>query len=206
MDHPIQLTEDEFDSKYTMVKNHLDDNASLDGCMFETYDDQVKYIASLADTKTVWTYLEGDDDCYFVTGMHFVNRLGYFITTEPYTQECEVKLNLFERGEFMTHSPSPWVFVQDTRFTYEKYCVNHQNKQLDAGLPTVVAEISEGPHGLADARLIAAAPEMLEALKLIKNEVTEDLSGLDLDMAWGILHTVRGMADEALAKATGVEQ
>jgi len=90
------LTEDEFDSKYTMVKNHLDDNASLDGCMFETYGEELKYIASLADTKTVWTYLEGEDDYYFVTGMNFDTNLGYFITTEPYTQEYEVKLNLFQ--------------------------------------------------------------------------------------------------------------
>ena len=90
------LTEKEFDSIFTPVKNHLDNNASLDGCMFETYGNELKYIASLADTKTVWTYLEGEDDYYFVTGMHFVNELGYFITTEPYTQECEVKLNLFQ--------------------------------------------------------------------------------------------------------------
>ena len=62
----------------------------------------------------------------------------------------------------MTHTQEPWVFVKDTRFTYEKYCVNHQNKHdIEAGLSTVVAEISEGPHGLADARLIAAAPALL---------------------------------------------
>jgi hypothetical protein len=89
------LTEDEFKSKFTMVKNHLDDNASLDGCMFETYGDEVDYITSLAETNTVWTYLEGEDDCYFVTGMHLVNRIGYFVTKEPYTEGCMVQLHLF---------------------------------------------------------------------------------------------------------------
>lgn len=87
------LTEDEFDSKYTMVKNHLDNNASLDGCMFETYGIELGYIASLANTKRVWTYVEGDDDYYFITGMHFDSALGYFITTEPYTEDYEAKLN-----------------------------------------------------------------------------------------------------------------
>jgi hypothetical protein len=89
------LTKDEFESKFTMVKNHLDDNASLDGCGFETYGDEVEYIASLAETNTVWTYLEGEDDCYFVTGMHLVNRIGYFVTKEPYTEDCMVQLQLF---------------------------------------------------------------------------------------------------------------
>ena len=90
------LTEDEFESKFTMVKNHLNEDAPLDGCLFETYGEEVKYIASLAGTNTVWTYLE--NEC-FITGVHFVNRLYYFVTTEPYTQEYEVKLNLFEGEE-----------------------------------------------------------------------------------------------------------
>jgi len=92
----VSLTEDEFYSKFTMVKNHLNDNASLEGCMFETYGEEVRYIQSMANTKRVWTYLEGDEgDLYFVTGMHFVNRLGYFVTTEPFTTECDVKLDTF---------------------------------------------------------------------------------------------------------------
>jgi len=89
------LTEDEFKSKFTMVKNHLDDNASLYGFMFETYGAEVDYIASLAKTNTVWTYLEGEDDFYFVTGMLLVNRIGYFVTKEPYTEDCMVQLHLF---------------------------------------------------------------------------------------------------------------
>jgi hypothetical protein len=90
---PMELTEDEFYSKFTMVKNHLDEDAPLDGCLFETYGKEVEYIASLAGTNTVWTYL--DNEC-FVTGAHLVNRLYYFVTTEPYTEEYEVKLNLYE--------------------------------------------------------------------------------------------------------------
>ena len=93
--HIKNLTEDEFESKFTMIKNHIDNNASLYGCMFETYGDEVDYIASLANTKTVWTFLEGEDDCYFVTGMHLVNRIGYFVTKEPYTEDCMVVLHLF---------------------------------------------------------------------------------------------------------------
>lgn len=90
--NPLQLTEDEFYSKFTMVKNHLDEDACLDGCMFETYGAELEYIASLAETKTVWTFTEGDKGMFFQTGAHWVNRQGYFVTTEPYTEECIVEL------------------------------------------------------------------------------------------------------------------
>lgn len=71
-------------------------------------------------------------------------------------------------------TPGQWSFAKDTRYTYEKYCVNHNNKQhLEAGWSTVVAEVSEGPHGLADARLIAAAPELLITCIKLANRVDE---------------------------------
>lgn len=89
----MRLTEDEFESKFTLVKNHLNNDASLDGCMFETYGAEVNYIASLTKTKTVWTYLEGEDDCYFVTGMHLVNCIGYLVSKEKYTEDYEVKID-----------------------------------------------------------------------------------------------------------------
>jgi hypothetical protein len=89
----LDMTEDEFYSKFEMVENHLDEDAELDGCMFETYGEELEYIKSLDGTKRVWTFLEGDEgNQYFMTGMRLVNRIGYFITTEPYTEEYEVAL------------------------------------------------------------------------------------------------------------------
>jgi len=99
---PVQITEDEFESKFTMTKNHLEPNASLDGCMYETYGEEVEYIASLANSKRVWTFIEAEDNVYFVTGMHFVNRLGYFVTTEPYTEEYEVLLGNHKGDDMLT--------------------------------------------------------------------------------------------------------
>jgi len=66
----------------------------------------------------------------------------------------------------MTHSPEPWSYVQDGRFTYEKYKIFCSDKnQLSPGFPPEIAQIVEGPEGLANARIIAAAPEMLEELR-----------------------------------------
>jgi hypothetical protein len=88
------MTHEEWEEEYVPVKNHLDDNASFDGCMFETYDEEFVHVLRNADDKKVWTYVEGDEGLYLIPGLHFVNRLGYLITEKPYTDETiEVKLD-----------------------------------------------------------------------------------------------------------------
>ena len=88
------MTHEEWEEEYVPVKNHLDDNASFDGCMFETHDEEFVHVLRNADDKKVWTYVEGDEGMYLIPGLHFVNRLGYLITEKPYTDETiEVKLD-----------------------------------------------------------------------------------------------------------------
>lgn len=88
------MTHEEWEEEYVPVKNHLDDNASFDGCMFETYDEEFVHVLRNADDKKVWTYVEGDEGLYLIPGLHFVNRLGYLITEKPYTDKTiEVKLD-----------------------------------------------------------------------------------------------------------------
>jgi len=86
------ITEDQFYEKFNPVKNHLDDNASFDGCMFETYDEEVDFVFELAKKeKRVWTIIEGENDSmFYVTGFHYVNRIGFLVTEEEYTEETEV--------------------------------------------------------------------------------------------------------------------
>ncbi len=90
-----KLTEDEFDAQFTPVENHLDDNASFSGCMFETYGEEVDYVFDLSKKEQrVWTIIEGDDDkIFYTTGFHRVNRMGFLITKEVYTEEIEVELD-----------------------------------------------------------------------------------------------------------------
>jgi hypothetical protein len=56
------------------------------------------------------------------------------------------------------------------------------------------------PH---DASLIAAAPDLLEALREINAEVTEDNAGLTRDDYESIVLTIRDVASAAIAKAEG---
>lgn len=82
----ISITEDEFVEVYRPIRNHLDPYAAFDwgdgyGTMFETFGEEFDCVIS-QPPATIWTYLSGDSDT-IVSGFHFVNRLGYFISREP---------------------------------------------------------------------------------------------------------------------------
>lgn len=112
------LTEEEFYNQYELVINQFErakqpdtvndeDLCSFSGCMFETFGEEIEYVLEMAKQNRVITIIEGDDDTcsgeceacecsptmYYVTGYHMVNRIGYLITTEPITEEFEVKLD-----------------------------------------------------------------------------------------------------------------
>jgi hypothetical protein len=86
------LTEDQFHEQFTLVENHLDDNASWDGAMFETFGEELEYVRMKAQKgNNVWTIVEGDDDTlFYCNGMRFVNRIGFLITREEWEGETDV--------------------------------------------------------------------------------------------------------------------
>lgn len=61
------------------VTNHLDTSAGYDGAMFETYGAELEHVRQ-QPTNKVWTLVEAEGHLYVVEGLHFVNRVGYFIT------------------------------------------------------------------------------------------------------------------------------
>jgi hypothetical protein len=78
----------EWSERYTPIKNHLDDNASGDGFMFETYGPEVEFVKAQPSDR-IWTLIDADGREYVIAGWHWVNRLGYFITTKPFADESE---------------------------------------------------------------------------------------------------------------------
>ena len=98
------LTEEQFYENYELIENHLEDNASFDGCMFETYGDELLIVQQMAKENRVITIIEGDEEVesefgeptlnmYYISGMHLVNRIGYLIAKEPIREEFQVKLD-----------------------------------------------------------------------------------------------------------------
>lgn len=84
----MTLTEDNFDELYVPIQNHLVEDASFGGAMFETYGEELDFVfsVSLEDNtrKTVWTIIETDGEMYCVAGFHLVNRIGFIITEKPW--------------------------------------------------------------------------------------------------------------------------
>ncbi len=92
----INITEDEFFEKYKPIKNHINLNAAFDGCMFETYGDEINFVFNVlkSDNKNVWTIIESDDTIYYISGYHLVNRFGYLITEESVPEGLEISVVL----------------------------------------------------------------------------------------------------------------
>jgi hypothetical protein len=101
-----KLTEEEFDAKYELIDNHIDTNAGFDGKMFETFGEEIDFVREISKQNRVITIVESDDNCkdcdedddecvpdmYYISGMRLVNRIGFLITSEPITEEFEVKI------------------------------------------------------------------------------------------------------------------
>lgn len=99
-----EITEEQFEKDFKLMENHIDLNASFDGCMFETYGLELLYVKEMAELNRVITIVESDGieedeegdlipNMYYVSGLHHVNRIGYLITTEPIGYEFECKID-----------------------------------------------------------------------------------------------------------------
>lgn len=64
--------------------NHWGEGATYSA--FETYDEDFEKVKA-TDNKYVWTEVDGDCGTYIVAGQHWVNRIHYFITEVPWTDE-----------------------------------------------------------------------------------------------------------------------
>lgn len=102
MTHPvIEMTEDEFETAYPLVPNHINPEAGWAvgddgrGCLFETYGDEFDYVRRF-DPQRVWTLIEGDDgDLYVVSGLHRINRVGHLLSRDPVPNGVTVRVRVF---------------------------------------------------------------------------------------------------------------
>ena len=87
-----QITWEQFEEQYQPQSNHIDDNASMGGYMFETFGAEYEHVLSVHNTEParVWTVMGDTGNVDVTSGWHFVNRLGYIITTTPADTDIEV--------------------------------------------------------------------------------------------------------------------
>ena len=99
MNDLIELTQEEWFDKFKPIPNHIDDNASFQtedgvGYMFETYDDELRFVQS-QEPNRIWTYCDGDNSgTYIFQGMRIVNRIGYFVTTVPFDGNKDYQIQI----------------------------------------------------------------------------------------------------------------
>jgi hypothetical protein len=105
----IEMTEDEWFETYKPIKNHIDTNASFDGYMFETYDEEVEFVKEQPDNH-VWMYGDGDDGGgYIWSGWGFINRIGYFVTEVPFPDNTTIQVQV----------SVPWHFCENCDSEFE---------------------------------------------------------------------------------------
>jgi hypothetical protein len=76
---------------YKPMVNHL----TNDGESYETYGDEEDYVRQ-QDERHVWTEMDGDNGVYIVNGMHFVNRIQYYITNKPWNDGEDITITVCE--------------------------------------------------------------------------------------------------------------
>jgi hypothetical protein len=98
-DNFIELSEDQFDELFPLVQDHLNPTSSWafgddPGCLFETYGEELEFVKR-QDPLTVWTLVDGDDgDLYVISGPHFVNRIGYLVSTVPVAEGVTMQVHI----------------------------------------------------------------------------------------------------------------
>ena len=109
------------------IKNSL---RKYDDIAFETYGEEVEFVQK-ADNTHIWTEVDGDSGTYIISGYHYVNRIQYYITHNPWTDE-------------MTEVPT-WVFrncdcaEESEDGDYDPNCDECDEGTIDIDCDTVVA-------------------------------------------------------------------
>lgn len=88
----IQLSEAEFAEQYPLRQNHY-----RDGFLFETFGEELAFVMK-QDPRTIWTLVDGDDGPCIISGIHYVNRIGYFVSSIPAPRAATICVPLNEEA------------------------------------------------------------------------------------------------------------
>lgn len=103
MDELKEQQVDKWLATYKPVNNHISDSSGWEinekGILFETYGEELDFVRDQPDNH-VWTWIDGDEGTVIIAGMAFVNRIGYFVTENAWTDPNEfVEVDTYEDEE-----------------------------------------------------------------------------------------------------------
>lgn len=90
----MRISDEEWTVTYKPIKNPVTADASCDGEMFETYGDDLAFVMN-QNPLCVWTYVDDDNGIpCIVSGYHLVNRIGYFVTENPFEEGSDIYVDI----------------------------------------------------------------------------------------------------------------
>lgn len=186
------MTAEDFFSLHRPLRNKLNPDAPHDGCLYETFGDELEHVRR-ADPRHVWTLIAEDGAEFVRRGFHTVNRLGYFLTEKPATTftvtfrastrfaECHLEAATAEEALQKAHA-----LHEEDPFNLDWEDYDFDARQLDA--IDVAAETGESALWESDTqRLSDAAQDLLDALEdLVERERAEaaDCGFTEDEMSW----------------------
>lgn len=76
-------TWEEFVKKHQPIKTPITKDAPYDGCMFETFGEELEMVRKHA-SEQIFTLVDADGYTFVTPGYHLVNRLGYLLVKQPW--------------------------------------------------------------------------------------------------------------------------
>lgn len=121
-------TYDTWVDTFKPIKNSF---RKYDQLAFETYGEEFEFVKSQSN-NTIWTEVDGDDGTFIIAGCHWVNRIQYYITENPWDDD-------------MTEVPT-WMYKmcdcqEDPQYEDEGYnpnCPDCEEGSIDIPCDTVV--------------------------------------------------------------------
>lgn len=77
---------EQFILEYGPQPHPLGRNHGFEGMLLETYQPDLDLVRAAAPDH-IWTICDYEDSLVIIPGFHLVNRFGYLITAEPWTDE-----------------------------------------------------------------------------------------------------------------------
>lgn len=122
-------TYDAWVTEFQPTKNTITNGIDIH---FETYGAEQEFVRT-TDPKFVWTEVDGDSGTYIVAGYSRVNRIHYYITTNPWIDEwTEVPTWVYRQCECAEDE-------QYVEVGYNENCDECDEGMIDIPCDTVVA-------------------------------------------------------------------
>ena len=86
----FDMTFDDWEEKYKPISNPRDGDI-----LFETYEEDMEFVLK-QNPACVWTDVDYDGKNFILSGLHFSNRLGYYVTEVPFVGETPIEVELWE--------------------------------------------------------------------------------------------------------------